>query len=430
MNKLTRRSRNSRPKTKFIRTLGCILLLLLAVFSPITIYFIHDAGSLKQLVNSGINLFPHNPPGQSINLPPQSSQNKQGNQPPSHSGIGAGTGKGKGNGCGETQNSNGSFTFSPLHVSNGKIVDQNNCAVPLVGLNMGGLFLGAAGHADPTVLSWYSQNIPMNVVREAYNAYWWDTDVYVPNEKMHFRQWLETVVKWQEQQGNYVILDNATQFHNPPCGDDGMGYHVSLCPSQNQAQKNTPPDPTELSSYQPTALAALADLAKIYANDPAVIFDVWNEPSNSELKGMSWQTYSASMNDRINTVRRYDPHALVMVFDHDLSYIESGKFSNFTQPNLIWDSHIYSPNWNPDNGMADNVAFARSHGQAYIIGEWGGMNGQPTPDTLMPFISANTVASTYFFSTYLINGGEQHPKSLNSIGQALAASYGSILQGP
>lgn len=417
MNNQPRRSRSSLPKTKFYRRLGCLLLLLLVVAAPLTIYFLGHQETLRQLANDGINLFPHNPSGQTLTLPPQSSHSTPAPYPGSTS-------------CGVTRNPDGGYTFSRLHIANGRIAGANGCTVPLVGLNMGGLFLGAAGHSAPPVLSWYKQHIPMNVVREAYNAYWWDTDVYVPDEKMHFRQWLETVVKWQEQQGNYVILDNATQFHNPPCGDDGMGYHVSLCPSQNQAEKNNPPDPTERSSYQPTALAALAGLAKIYANDPAIIFDVWNEPSNSELKGMSEQTYLQSMNARINTIRQYDPAALITVFDHDLSYIESGKFPNFTQPNLIWDTHIYSPNWNPGNSTSYNVTFAQKHGQAYIVGEWGGMNGQPTPSTIIPFIKANTLASTYFFATYLISGGEQHPQSLNSTGQAVAAGYASILASP
>ncbi|HJT58660.1 MAG TPA: cellulase family glycosylhydrolase [Ktedonobacteraceae bacterium] len=399
MNNLIRLSKDLLPKTKFSRRLGCVVLLLMVAVAPLTLYFIHNYVSLN------------NPGGKTITLPSRAKPHI-------------------GNGCGVSQNHDGSYTFSWLHVANGVIMDEQNCTVHLLGLNMGGLFLGAAGHADPTVLSWYSQHIPMNVVREAYNAYWWDTDVYVPKEKMHFRQWLETVVKWQEQQGNYVILDNATQFHNPPCGDDGMGYHVSFCSSQNQAQKNTPLNTTELSSYQPTALAALSDLAKIYANDPAVIFDVWNEPSNGELKGMSWQTYSASMNDRINTVRQYDPNSLVLVYSHDLSYIESGKFPNFTQPNLVWDSHIYSANWNPKNSVSASVSFARNHGQSFMIGEWGGMNAQPTPKSLIPFIKANSLASTYFFSTYLINGGELHPSSLNKTGVALANGYASIMENP
>src|SRR5258708_5114415 len=288
MNNQPRRSRSLLPKTKFYRRLGCLLLLLLVVVAPLTIYFIGHQESLRQLANDGINLFPHNPSGQTLTLPPQSSSP---------------TPRSKGNGCGSTRNPGGTYTFSRLHVANGKIVDENNCAIHLLGVNMGGLYLSSAGHASPSGISWYTQHIPMNIVREAYNAYWWNTDVYVPDERMHFRQWLETVVKWQEQQGNYVILDNASQFHNPPCGDDGMGYHVSLCPSQNQASKNIPPDPTEKSSYQPTALTALASLAKLYGNDPAIIFDVWNEPSNSELQGLSEQTYLQYMNERINTVR-------------------------------------------------------------------------------------------------------------------------------
>ena len=414
MNNLIRRSRRMLPKTKFSRRIGCLLLLLLVVAAPFTIYFIHNPESLKQLRSHGINLFSHNPTAQSLTLPPQSS-----NPTPI-------TGKA----CGATRNSNGTYVFSWLHIANGMTVDEHNCVTHLIGLNMGGLFLAAAGHAGPPAISWYKQHIPMNVVREAYNAYWWDTDVYVPNERMHFRQWLQTVVNWQEQQGNYVILDNATQFHNPPCGDDGMGYHVSLCPSQNQAGKNIPPNPTEKSSYQPTALEALADLARIYANDPAIIFDVWNEPSNKELQGISEKTYFQSMNARINTVRAYDPRSLIMVFDHGLSDIEAGKFPDYTQQNILWDTHIYSPNWNSASITSAGIAFAQSHGQAFIVGEWGGMSGQPVPGSIIPYIRTNNLATTYFTTAYLINGGSEHPDSLNSIGQAVAAGYASILASP
>src|SRR6202043_3334375 len=175
-----RRSKNLLPKTTFSRRLGCLLLLLMVVVAPLAFYLIYNWGGFK---TSG---------SKTATSPSRSRPNL-------------------GNGCGVKQNHDGTYTFSWLHIANGTIMDEHNCVVHLLGLNMGGLFLGAAGHATPTVLSWYKQNIPMNVVREAYNAYWWDTDVYVPNEKMHFRQWLETVVQWQEQQGNYVILDNATQ---------------------------------------------------------------------------------------------------------------------------------------------------------------------------------------------------------------------------
>jgi hypothetical protein len=420
MKNLIRSSRNLLPKTKRWRRLGCFLLLLLVVAAPFTIYFVSDQESLRQLANNGINLFPHNPPGQTLTLPPFPTTFPTTTRSPLV----------LSKACGIKINPDGSSTFSWLHISNGRLFDEHNCPVHLLGVNMGGLFLGSAGHSPPSGISWYTQHIPMNIVREAYNAYWWNTDVYVPAERMHFRQWLETVVQWQEQQGNYVILDNATQFHNPPCGDDGMGYHVSLCPSQNQASKNVPPDPTEKSSYQPTALTALASLAKLYANDPAIIFDVWNEPSNAELQGLSEQTYFQYMNERINTVRQYAPRSLVMVYNRDLPGIESGRFPNFTQSNLMWDTHIYDPNWAPAKGASANIAFAQNHNQAFIIGEWGGQFATPGPATMMPFIKATNIASAYFGAGDLTNGKSEKPTSLNSIGQQVAQAYASIFGNP
>src|SRR5579864_413742 len=48
--------------------------------------------------------------------------------------------------CGITKNSDGSYTYSWLHVSSdGKIVNDSGCIVPLAGFNMGALFLGDAG---------------------------------------------------------------------------------------------------------------------------------------------------------------------------------------------------------------------------------------------------------------------------------------------
>src|SRR5712692_3499932 len=100
------------------------------------------------------------------------------------------------NGKGVGKNAAGAYTFSWLHVNaQGAVVDENNCVVHLVGLNMGGLFLGGAGHPNLQDIQWFKQHVPMNIVREAFNTYWWQTDVYVPDQHMHFRQWLQTVVK-------------------------------------------------------------------------------------------------------------------------------------------------------------------------------------------------------------------------------------------
>jgi hypothetical protein len=336
---------------------------------------------------------------------------------PGSGGVATCTGKGS------SKNADGSYSFSPLHINGqGQIVDASNCVVHLVGMNMGALFLGSAGHPTPQVIQWYKQHIPMNIVREAFNTYWWQTDVNVPNAHMHYRQWLQTVVKWQEQNGNYVILDAATQFHNPPCG---TGVSVP-CPSQNQASKNNPPNPEEKSAYQPTPLSALTDLAKLYANDPAIIFDLWNEPANKEIKGISIQTFFQDMNQRINTVRQYAPNAIVMVYQQGIDQLESGAVPDYTQKNIIFDTHIYKPNWSPTDSMP-LVNFARVHGQAVIVGEWGGVPGKPDPFTMIPFVKDNNLAACYFIANDLLTGNATNPTGLNSIGQAVASGYGTIV---
>lgn len=324
---------------------------------------------------------------------------------------------------GAAKNADGSYSFAQLHINGqGQIVDPSNCVVHLVGMNMGAMFLGSAGHPSSQVIQWYKQHIPMNIVREAFNAYWWQTDVYVPDAQMHYRQWLQTVVKWQEQNGNYVILDLATQFHNPPCG---TGVSVP-CPSQSQASKNIPPNPQEKSIYQPTALSALTDLAKLYANDHAIIFDVWNEPSNKEVSGISMQTFFQDMNERINTIRQYAPDSIVMVYQQGIDQLESGAVPDYTQKNILFDTHIYKAKWSPSDSMP-LVNFARAHGQAVIVGEWGGVPGKPDPSTMIPFVKNNNLATCYFIANDLLTGTAANPTSLNSVGQAVASGYGTIM---
>jgi hypothetical protein len=328
-------------------------------------------------------------------------------------------------GTGVTKNADGSYSFSWLHVNaQGQVVDAHNCLVHLIGMNMGGLFLSSAGHDPLTAVSWYKQNVPMNVVREAINTYWWNTNVYVPDAHMGYQQWLETVINWQKQNGNYVIIDAATQFHNPPCG---TGLAVP-CPSQDQANKNSPANPQEQSTYQPTPLQALTALAKMYGNDPEIIFDVWNEPSPKEISGISMQTYFNDMNQRINTVRQYAPNSIVMVYENGLTQIMGGQFPMYTQKNLMFDTHIYDAGWKPGNTIS-LVTFVHAHGDAFIVGEWGGVPGKPEPSVMIPFLKQYDVEGCYFGSKDLVKGSPAKSAvlQLNSIGQAVASGYGTIL---
>lgn len=336
------------------------------------------------------------------------------------------------NNSGVMKIANGSYTFAKLAVdAHGNVVDAGNpsCIIHLLGFNMGGTFLADAnGTTNLPGLEQYMQffttNTLTNVVRVNYQSYWWNTDVYVPTARMHYKQWLQTYIKLHEQAGHYVILDTGPQYHNPPCGNDGMGVNITSCPSQNQATKNIPQDPTESIYYQPPALQSIADLAKLYANDPAIIFDPWNEPASKTQ--ISEQSFMQDMQQRINTVRQYAPNMLLMVYERALIDIINGQFPELTQPNIMFDAHIYSGNWNPNAGDAASVAFAHAHGQAFIVGEWGGSPGLPSPSVMIPFLKSNGVESTYFEAGNVITGKLLMPGSFNSIGQSVAQGYQSI----
>jgi hypothetical protein len=86
----------------------------------------------------------------------------------------------------------------------------------------------------------------------------------------------------------------------------------------------------------------------------------------------------------------------------------------------MYDSHIYHANFKVAD-LTKAIAFAHSHGQAYVIGEWGGVPGQPDPTVLMPLLRANNVNATYFGAEDLSDG--KHPTDLNKIGQAVNAQY-------
>src|SRR5258708_14885259 len=206
-----------------------------------------------------------------------------------------------GNGCGVKHNNDGTYAFSWLHVSSdGKIVDQNNCIVHLLGLDSGWLASDSTGGPDVQTIASWKQAIPTNLVRIAYNSYWWNVDIYVPKYKMHFRQLLQNFVKWNEQNGNYVELDTHTQFSWPPCGSDGLTVNVTYC-STDEGPAISPQDHE---TYLPRAVQGLTDLAKLYANDPAVIFDVWNEPAGLKINQQeNFQDNKA----RLNTIPTFFP---------------------------------------------------------------------------------------------------------------------------
>ena len=353
--------------------------------------------------------------------------------------------------CGVTKNSDGIYHFSWLHVaSTGDVVDSNNCRVPLLGWNAVGAFQGAGGSLGSSTVS---SSIRINVVRVAFNSRWYESDVYVPNQRMHFKAWMQKIVSTLESRGDYVMLDANNAFFEPPCGSDGSGTTITFCPSEDQGRKDysNPSSPyyhnvAGLELYQPIAVQALSDLAKVYANNPAVLFDVWNEPgSYIFVTPNSSQNKVPDMNQRINAVRQYDPQALVYVFSagtsEDLSY---------KQPNLVFDFHIYpsfkgvspithttcSTSSSNFSKVGPHMAALRKAGRAVFIGEWGHCYDIPSYNQQIVSLAKTYDAGlAYFSETDLLNGtkgstsqsnSSTNQKQLNANGLLLQQDYNSL----
>ena len=354
------------------------------------------------------------------------------------------------NTCGITKNSDGSYRYSLLHVSSdGKIMNDSGCIVPLVGFNMGALFLGDAGGGDGQAIqkkiAWYKQTFGMNVVRINFNTQWWIDDALVPKANMHFRQWLQSYVKWVEQNGSYVELDSGPHYPEPPCGGP-----ITHCPSQNQGSKDyrANPNPTTALELEPNIapnVQAWKDVARLYANDPAVIYDALNEPLGIKDPG----TYFEDMNTLINTIRAQNPRALVIVYENHYDQIMSGNFPDYQQSNLVIDAHIYSRfsgispatgqscgepgvrQWTPAQGFDKLVAFAHSHGHAVIINEWGGCYDEPGyHQQIVSFAKAQFIPLVYFQAGNVISSsgkGGHTSFALNGNGRLVQAAYTSIV---
>ncbi len=344
--------------------------------------------------------------------------------------------------CTTPQYLNGAYHFSWLHVDpSGNIVNENNCMVHLLGWNSVGAFLGNGGTTGT------GQNTPLihiNIVRVAFNSRWYESDVYVPDQRMHYKAWLQKIVSILEGRGNYVLLDANTNFFEPPCGNDGMGVNITFCPAEDQGRVDysNPSSPYYhniggLELYQPIAIQALTDLAKFYANDPAVLFDLWNEPGGYIfILPNSQQNLVPDMNQRIDVVRQYDPRALLFVFSSgikdDLTY---------RQPDLVFDFHIY-PNFSGVSPITHTSCstsssdFTRVHqymttlrnaGRALFIGEWGHCYDDPAYNQqILSVAETFNVGLAYFYDSELF-AHAQDEKQLNANGLLVQQDYASLL---
>jgi hypothetical protein len=351
--------------------------------------------------------------------------------------------------CGITRTGNG-YSLQWLHTAQGNIVASSGCTIDLRGFNWPGLGFGDAIGSGSVQrvnsdISRLGKTFRMNIYRVFLNAVWWNEDVAVPRAGMHYRAWVQQVVHLMESNGNYVLLTKGPQFHEPPCGGK-----ITYCPPQNQGSLDLKKDPhnpvyqqeSTSGQYIDDAVQMWTSVAALYANDPAVLYDSWNEMH--KITPQMWQQHS---NTLIQTIQKQNPRALVLLggpsYENGIAPLIKGEVPSFTEPNLVYDFHVYNGYTGsfqgkacqePDNQLwvdwpknADSqVGYAQRHG-AVSFSEWGGCSDtEPYNTDITSFAASHHILLTYYTKDMVMNLTGKGGYQLNSNGIKVQAAYAAM----
>lgn len=318
-------------------------------------------------------------------------------------------------GCGVAKNPDGTYHFSQLHIARGQIVDENNCTVYLRGFNtfgtefgdaMGG-YIGSGGAGiSAQRIAFVAQTFKMNLWRLHINITWWKQDAYVPHANMHYRVWIEQLVSWMRATGNYVELTRTNQYPDdlyPPCGGSIVYCSPQIVDPQGIVSQWANPH------FLDESLAFWNSITPIYKDDPAILYDIFNEmPIVTDFA--LWKYLEDAL---ILTVRNIAPTSIIIfggpMYSNQINPLIQGAVPDFTEPNLMYDFHVYGGGnigctaaityiWQGWPQTADEqVGFAQSHNHAAIFGEWAACQDyNPFNDNLINYEALHGIALAYY----------------------------------
>jgi hypothetical protein len=270
----------------------------------------------------------------------------------------------------------------PALVTSGNRILRSDTMQPVLlrGVNRSGLeysepsvsgFLAAAGVTEneirEIVLNWRA-----SVIRLPFNQEWalrgrgrFSAEDYLAS--------LDQVISWAAELGAYTILD--LQWLDPE-----TVYGLTLDRNSQLMPNHIAPTPDADSILLWTTLAAR------YRDEPAVLFDLFNEPHDPldgdflpihvaglegeiEKSGENFvgaELWTAWAGRLINEVRRIRTGGLILVEGIDWGFDLRGI--HLDVPNIVYSTHIYSNrrvgHWHKAIGRAAEVPL--------FIGEWGG----------------------------------------------------------
>jgi len=278
----------------------------------------------------------------------------------------------------------------PLHVSPaGGILDDRGVPVALRGVN------NSESNSTDAEYAAQTQLLSTNVVRLIINPVSWNGNV------QNYQSTIDGLIQRAKKYGNYVI---------------------AVCDA---------PDTD-------TAFTFWASFAKMYAADPAILYD-----TVEDTRGADANTWSNDQNQLIAAIRTYSPASVIFVEDTGTAFeqIVAGTLPDLAWSNLVWNFHLYAgpsgtcttaasaryANW-PKN-IDPLVAYAERQGHGLAIAEWGGCNdSEPYHTNITSYAQAHEIALVYYDSTNLI-AASGNTFQLTATGTKVAAAYKAIAAG-
>ena len=279
-----------------------------------------------------------------------------------------------------------------IHVVGNQIQTvAGGCNIRLKGVNVDGLEFDPNGNQGPGTYNTVAQSVTAwgaNIIRLPMNQDWW---FGCGNNQVIYQNVVDSVVNYCNANNVYVLLDlhwsGKRTGATDPCGA-GWG-------SDSSTKQQYMPDDNSVTFW--------ASVAGRYANNPAVLFDLYNEPYDYDGNGWtlwrdggtginpSYNFHTPGMQALLNTIRGTGANNVVVVGGLDYAYDLTGIVGSncggapcaLTDTaggqGIIYASHIYpwkgsaSPSvpgyWGPTNG--DGKITPATSSFPVFIGEFG-----------------------------------------------------------
>ncbi|MDP9173312.1 MAG: cellulase family glycosylhydrolase [Planctomycetota bacterium] len=255
-------------------------------------------------------------------------------------------------------------TFSAaLHVHNTQLVNALGQTVRLTGVNLPSLEYSYGGdhilQSEQIAVSiWHANLIRLQMSEDFWFGYNYSS--HSVDGGASYRSLVDQVVNFAAQNGAYVMLD--LQWSDMGVWGSNIGLHDM-------------PDAHSTQFWQ--------SVASHYSNNPAVIFDPFNEPhgvdnptwkSGGSITENNTSYPSPGMQGLINTIRNTGANNVISPEANnvatDLGALTSGFALNDGKKNLIYQVHIY-PGSGQDSSAWNSIVSPAASTYPILIGEWG-----------------------------------------------------------